>query len=886
MKRFISAVLCFAILCSLPGVVSAADTEVTEPDKEISILLDLGFLDKYVPGADVTREMVKESLDVVYGADSYRRYLEERDMQQPILYGQVLMILVDLAGYAPFINIYGYDKNDPADYYKVAVKAGITKDNFGDFKKPISVENYAKLLYTTLCDVNLLKATYKANGQTEYKVDKTATLFESVLDITHREGIVTGVGKTSLSSVAEEENDRIAIDGKWYTVKMNRDIVGYIGMRAEVYFGGEDNDVIAIAENKNANKVITVRSCDIDMSNTGIYSLRYTDKNGKRRTAAIDKKADFIYNKRLLQSFKADDLKLSDCDYKLIDNNGDSKFDVILADKYDYFMAETVIENDKRIVDTNNNVYELEDYITDGGTVRNADGDIIELGDISSYNIVSYAKSRDGEYTDFIVSGNKVSGIFEKTKENHKFVTVSGTEYECLSAYYQHLNDFDKVSLGDEVEAYLDFNGYIADMKKVSGAVRAGYVMGAAEQSFGTYNLRLLNEEGKIETLETEENVWLDGVRVKAEQLGSSPLFSNGEFVPQLIEYKRQKSGRIFYIDTAENKIGLGSADNEGFTLDYDSEKDAKLRVINLNGQKILGSKYMLTTDAKVFGVHLTDDRYCYVQDGTSLPLQSSLNIKLYNVNKNCVPQYMVINLGDNLGKWVDKWELTYIADEVYQEYDESEGMVKYKLKYYDGSGKEYSAFIQDEELRTPSGNAMYPSAADNPKANQINWTRNNKFRPIKIKDIKRGTIFQFNADENGIYTFAIQHMPEIDNKEIIFEGTNDTTGSDYGTTKYMFNAGSLVSYGKVLRKTPGGIIINNYPTTSEMTAEAELASSTFPQAEWNRTIPLSAGDFVWFYDKSEDKLYAGTAAEILAGDMIFMHRRTTNIITTVIYRD
>lgn len=192
-----------------------------------------------------------------------------------------------------------------------------------------------------------------------------------------------------------------------------------------------------------------------------------------------------------------------------------------------------------------------------------------------------------------------------------------------------------------------------------------------------------------------------------------------------------------------------GTVDNEGLTLDVDATgENDYMRAISINGRKVLNAKYMLDSEAKLFMINSSDKEDSYVLPATSIATGTSIKAKLYNVNKDYQPEYIIMtDGGDGKGSWVDKWNKTYVADSIIEEYDTETGEARSKLIYYDGAGKEHSDFISFDDVHPIWGNAMYPTKADNPRSSEISAARSSRFVPIQLKNIKRGTVFQFNSN-------------------------------------------------------------------------------------------------------------------------------------------
>lgn len=869
MKKFIILFLCISIFCSFSMPTFAQSTEMEQSiNRSVETLLDLGLIESCEAEANVTREMLMHTLTSLYSENTYDAYFERREMSQPILYGQLLMVLVDLTGYVAYMDVSGLDKENPSSYRSTAVTAGFKINSASGDKDPVTIKDYAELIYTALTDVNLLKVDLSGSGSRQYYIDKEATLMNSVLKLKSGKGVVTGTENVSYKGDRNGRKDCIAVDGVWYQNGVTRkDITEYIGMSVRFLYDAETDEVRSVVPDDEICSVFSVYSKDIISDKTDILKLTYFNEKQRTKSLAIDREADFIYNGRLLESFTKNDLMSEDGICRLIDNNGDRKIDVIIAEKYDVFMADTVIEDESIIIDANSRVYDLGDYLEDGGKIYRADGREITIDEISQYNIVSYLTSKDGEYTKFVVSSGKKTGIFSKMQEDYRYLYLSGEKYEALSVYYNNLSNYEKIVPGDEVEFFFDFKGFVADVKRIETTFKPGYVMKMLVNDDRDVIFKLLKETGEISFAMASERISVDGQRISEEELLSCPaLFEEGVFKPQLILYKATSDGRIFTIDTALNKSAVGSTGNRSeFTLDYNWETESPLRILSFNGKKILGSKYIPNSFTKLFGVSTEEDE-CFVQNGLALSAGTGYKVNLYNVDENYVPEYAVVFISPQLGEWVDWSKTTYIVDNISMVLDEETGEMRYKMSYYDGSGNLKSSLICDGELRTPSGNSL---------------SGDERLRRVFAKDLPRGTVFQFVEGKKGISSVSVQAMPMSDNSEKLFEKANSGTSYEYGISQYIFNGASICSYGKVISRVTDGVVVNNHvPTNVE-----EAGGFSFPMESWNRMYPLTASDRVWFLNKERNELKYASASEIVEGDMIFMHRKGGTITTAIVYR-
>lgn len=370
MKRFLSAVLSIILFCSLLTVNVSADRDI--PDMKVNLLTDLGIIGKYEPDATVTRDMVMNFLEMLYGQGGYTRYFEDKDRNGPVLYGQVLMILVDATGYSSYLDVYGFDKNNTDSYLNVAIRAGITDRRIGNYKDTLKVSDYVDMVFNALCVTNMVTYKHINKDGINYQLEEGRTLLNSVLKISYKDGIVTGTNTTSLIGT-DGRKGSLAIDGKWYLYNLGEDMMKYLGLPVRIYYDDDENDddigeIKSIFVREDEMKVITAEADDIVPGATNIKHIAYFDDT-KRRGYDIDNEADFVFNRRVSQSFTNSDLYLPDCTYKFIDNDNDSKIDVIIADKYDCFTVDTIVEKDCTIIDEKSNDYGISEYVFNGSSI-------------------------------------------------------------------------------------------------------------------------------------------------------------------------------------------------------------------------------------------------------------------------------------------------------------------------------------------------------------------------------------------------------------------------------------------------------------------------------------------------------------------------------------
>ncbi len=283
--------------------------------------------------------------------------------------------------------------------------------------------------------------------------------------------------------------------------------------------------------------------------------------------------------------------------------------------------------------------------------------------------------------------------MYNGSKEDGKFIKLDSVEYKTTEDYRSG-GKLDEVKIGDVVMAFLDLKGKICDMRYVSKSEKAAYLMAAEQSLFDSVRIKLLDEDGKVKTVEVSGDITLDNRTVNAAVLLQQPeLTSKGAFLPQLVKYKHTADGRITAIDTAKNVNKMGSRGNDEFTLNYDGSITVLSYKPNsaTSSVKVAGSKYVLSEFATAFIIS-TDgdvnyrDEECTVQSGRAVPDNQNPILKLYNTNDNYEPEYIVMSTTWEHGEWVDTWGAVYMVDEISESIDEN-GEPIFRIKIIDNNG-------------------------------------------------------------------------------------------------------------------------------------------------------------------------------------------------------
>lgn len=862
MKKIIALGLILIMTISLSLNLSVGAAEIEENKEwEISVLSQLGLLDNTEPNSDVSKKTLADGLAKLIGNDIYTNiYFADQDLSKPLRCGQAAMILIDVLGYTEQMRLTGKNTSDANAYMIMARELKLVSEAGLNQYSVLNVKQYAHILYQAVAKTAPLQQV-SFGEKNEYKASKNTTLLSERMKIKIVEGVVYGTDAYSITGAGPQNEGYINIGGIVYSIDKGKDRSSYVGKYVRAYVQEEEDNICALIVFKN-NDIIKISSVDIAKSSHS--EIEYYEEN-RKRTARLSEAVDVIYNRELLTSYTAADFEIPDSEYTLIDNNDDGKYEVVLIEHYLSRIVQEVAYTTGKILLKDGEILDINEYFDAGYKLYDAQGNAMDFSVLSRTQVLSCLVARSGEYTHMVSSSHKVTGTLKSMREDNKYITIDEQEYECTENYLKNEKGNAEVKIGDRVTASFDITGKIVDIAVSGTDASAGYLIKCGLTSFEKYSVQILDENGKTRTIPLRDKVSVNGSRMSSKELVETRFMKNGEVDRQLILFKENSNGEIANIETAEDKSALGSRGNNGFSLDYDFEKEGALRAINLNGKKILGSKYVVRDNTVVFTVCTNDLDESYVQQGSSIPALTGLNIKLYNVNNDYDIQYAVREFTRTVGSWVDFWGDTYMVDSVYQTLNK-DGEAVYALDMYMPNGKKKTALMEDETITTNEWNIM---------------SGDKSLSKIQAKDLKRGTVVEINEDYSGLTGIAVQHVPKKDGDTLIFEAITSDTGNEYGLNEKTFNGGYLMSYGEVIMRTGTGIIVNNHLPNEEETAEG----ATFPMDKWNRTIPLNITDKVLLYDSKSDRIEVETAACIMPGDHVFTKRMGTEYRGVFIYR-
>lgn len=210
-----------------------------------------------------------------------------------------------------------------------------------------------------------------------YRVSSDMTVLEYCLGLKYAEGVVISTEYTNVNpdKFLKSENIEINADGKNIILSNARDYYNLLGYNCEVFYredGGVNKMIFGFASGNDEIFIDGDDIYDIDREN---LTFEYTaDKDENRfggvyslRKEKIPYDADIIYNGQYAPDSDAvldilcEPDKLNIDNIALVDNDGDGKTDVIIANVYKNFGVKSVNKSNQSFTSTGNDVLAVDE---------------------------------------------------------------------------------------------------------------------------------------------------------------------------------------------------------------------------------------------------------------------------------------------------------------------------------------------------------------------------------------------------------------------------------------------------------------------------------------------------------------------------------------------
>ncbi len=522
--------------------------------------------------------------------------------QNPITVSEVLKVMIVITGYSVYAEQSG---GYPDGYYAQAVASDMLSGVSGKIAESITWVDIAEIARNVLESSNYVSiAEINGNGTT-YTSENGEEFMSRTLGIYRYTGVVEGVGDTMLSGSGDSCGDGNCVIGGDTLLTGDVDVMQYLGMKVQVYYLADEYNgytVLHIIPSRD-NDVLAIDDSDISEATT-MSSVQYYDNN-RMKTARISDDALFMFNGKRLDVVSDEDIKVGNGSLKLISNDNDSSYDIVIITSYETYIVDKAVSADCIVnLKYGKGSFDLDD---DYVTTYYLDGEKVDFSSITSGSVLSIAFSRNtaGDVlADVYISNNQVTGVAVKVSngDDGSVELEDGNRYEYTDEFIRRIEEGESSTYTPELNSegtfYIDYFGKLAAYTLSVSSKNYAYVVKCWYDDITEKGaIRLFTKDGEFKDLDITDDVRINGEKTDKSQIVSI-LEKTGEAVEdeetgektitvnQLVIYSDREDGTLSSLQTAVDKTA------ENYYIAAENEFVLNAHPINANTGKAGGLRF------------------------------------------------------------------------------------------------------------------------------------------------------------------------------------------------------------------------------------------------------------------------------------------------------
>ncbi len=525
-----------------------------------------------------------------------------------ITYAEAMTILVRVLGHEPSaLSKGGY----PAGFLVVGTENNLNRNAVAAANDPATRSLVAQMMFNALT-VKMMEQTGFGDEPDYSVVDKT--LLENKLHTTKITGQVTATSQTAIGSSSALKKGQVKIGDAIYNLAKGVDAANLLGYNVVFYLQEDDHGdeyVILIRPEQTKNSALTIQADNFESiaDETDRKVIKYwkdkeTDK--KESEAYVNNNATLIYNGKYETLDNAlINLRDKAGNVTLLDTDRDTKYDFVFVTEYKNVVVEEVMPSSGKIIDKYGApTITLDPNDDDLDFKIEKAGEAIEVKDLTEWDVLSVAESKDKSIYRIIAVKDKIEG---KVTEIHDDKIKVGDKLYKIAKNYTH-----DIALEDEGTFYLDAEGKIAAVDASSlVSSNYAYLINAAKAGVVSENLeiRLFTKSGETAIYTAADRVRVNGASGKNADEVLSALSNESGVVKQLITFEQNSDGKIVSIHTAKDNTATGAIDKNNFTKNLVLEDavykaaTGKVGNVNVNEDTIIFDIPASSTDPDDFAI-------------------------------------------------------------------------------------------------------------------------------------------------------------------------------------------------------------------------------------------------------------------------------------------
>ena len=774
LKKILALILSFAIALSFGTVYAEQHSEALPNSPDMVFATSLGILDEYLEQTSpLTRielasvfynimmygsqpEMNNSAFfsDVGFENAAYADFAYQCgimngvgdgrfDPDSQVTYAQVIKTIVAFLGYTEHANAQG---GYPYGYLAIAQRIGLIDSMPPSIDSVITINKLASMLRLAT-NVPLMQRITFGTDYVKYEADKGSDYLSTYMDITRIRGRVTANYLADLEGGEALSYGQVKIEDTLFNItEASNDIVSCLGYEVDIYvkdYKETKAPSIVYYELTNTNNIVVIDGENVKGISSGRIEYSADEKDKYAKISSVNTRVIYngslatSYDNSIINPFENSSLE---GEVRLIDNNSDGTYDVVIVDAYSSYIVKSIVDNMIFNEFVPSEVVDLGKDFEDGDIeITNVLGQPIKLSEIEAGDVINVSRDIKGNPKRIVVTIDTYIGTLSGINTSDNIIDVGGYEFKAS----KNLISDPSLKLGSKVTLYFNKGGKVCDIRPSDAKFYIGYLVDRRPVSGldTEYMLRIFTSGGVFEDLTLAKKVKLsvsNETVSAAKAYAALPTDANGS-VRQPVLYTIDDEGAINWIDWCngtEPRDGLYMI--EGFngtsqTLAYRSS------------QYNFGGKLLISASTVIFNVPKDDkpsDYDNYYIETTSYyggdNSKKTIDFAAYSVDKDGSPCASILVDKDGIKTSVPTSANLFVVDSISTVFDPELGEC-YKI-----NGWDYSSGIKSMIVEKQVVDAVYTDAL--PVRGDIMQTRSVGGAVTVVKKL-------FNFDEKEFAT-------------------------------------------------------------------------------------------------------------------------------------
>ena len=282
---------------------------------------------------------------------------------------------------------------------------------------------------------------------------------------------------------------------------------------------------------------------------------------------------------------------------RLVDNDGDSKFDVVVVESYESIKIIGTEQKVSKILGYGNKRFEIKSEIYDYELLIVNSDMVMDESVITVGKVVSVAQgiSQNKRFTKIFVGTESITGTVKGMEDNE--IIIDGMVYKVSAECKNNINQgyLPQIVIGAYIDASIDAFGKIVYFKTKN--TMYGFLRKIVTNSEDDVIMRIFTTEGKWENYYLKDKIKFNGTYVNKLEVKDLVLAANYGKMETAVRYKI-RNGKLVEIETPRD-LKLASQNERKAAIGQDI-----FRLMN----SVDGQGYVPEVDGIAWSMYFTDD--------------------------------------------------------------------------------------------------------------------------------------------------------------------------------------------------------------------------------------------------------------------------------------